>query len=87
LLPWGNCPNTEIWRHPPNPNFPIGDGQKNLVLHALFKMDGAEITLADSIESIAPGDNMFVSLTLEDPQFVQTAWVILKENGEVLLDL
>ena len=33
---------------PPNPNFPVAEGDMNLVLHSRITIDGTEIACADS---------------------------------------
>ncbi|MDR1687554.1 MAG: VOC family protein [Clostridiales bacterium] len=72
---------------PPNPNFPIKDEQKNYVLHAKFNWEGTELMCADSSLNSEAGSNMYVSVTLKDAAPVQKAWDILKEGGEIYMDL
>ncbi len=72
---------------PPNPAFPIADQDKNLVLHARINIAGAELMCADSSGGISSGDNMYVSITVKDEAVVKKAWDILKQGGEVYMEL
>lgn len=81
---------TEAQRYgdmPPNPAFPITEEKKNLVLHARLKVDGGEIMCADSSDKSNVGDNMYVSITTPDAAYVQKAWDVLKEGGEIHMEL
>lgn len=85
-----NAQITEIRTYgdmPPNPDFPISDDDKNLVLHARLQLDGMELMCADSAERSNSGDNMYVSVTTKDAAFVQKAWDVLKEDGEIYMEL
>ncbi len=72
---------------PSNPAFPIPDEDKNLVLHARLQIDGMEIMCADSSGKSTKGDNMYVSITTEDEKLVEKAWGLLKQDGEIYMDL
>lgn len=72
---------------PPNPNFPIADNDRNLVLHARLQWEGSELMCADSSERSQAGDNMYISITTQDAALVQRAWDILKQDGEIFMDL
>jgi PhnB protein len=81
---------TEIQKYgdmPPNPAFTISDSDKDLVLHARLQLDGMEIMCADSSGKSKSGDNMYVSITTKDESLVQKAWNILKQDGEIYMDL
>jgi len=72
---------------PPNPAFPIPEEDKHLVLHSLLIVEGIELMCADSVVHCDYGDNMFVSITLKDLETLQKTWDILKEGGEVYMEL
>lgn len=72
---------------PPDPAFPVAEEDKGLVLHARLKIDGWELMCADSSERSNPGENMYVSVTTPDEAFVRHAWGVLKEGGEVFMEL
>lgn len=72
---------------PPNPNFPIADDMKNLVLHSRLNIDGAEIMCSDAHERSAAGSNMYVSITSKNETNIQKAWNALKKDGEIYMEL
>lgn len=72
---------------PANPAFSIADADKSLVLHARLRLGGMEIMCADSAGRSAGGDNMYASITTKDAAFVQRAWDLLKQGGEVYMEL
>lgn len=82
--------NLEIQKYgemPPNPAFTIPDSDKDLVLHARLQLDGMEIMCADSSERSTSGNNMYISITTKDAAFVQKAWDVLKQDGEIYMEL
>lgn len=81
---------TELQRYgdmPPNKAFPIADEQKNLVLHAKLNIDGGEIMCADASDLSSIGNNMYVSITTPDALYVKKAWDVLKDGGEIYMEL
>ena len=72
---------------PPNPDFPIPESDKGLVLHARLTLFDTEIMCADSSDKCISGNNMYVSVTTEDEASVDQAWAILKQEGKVYMDL
>jgi Uncharacterized protein conserved in bacteria len=72
---------------PPNPNFPIPEEDKELVLHARIQLDDGEIMCADASEPGEAGSNMYVSITTKDAAFIQKAWNVLKQDGEIYMEL
>lgn len=72
---------------PPNPQFPVPESDKELVLHSRLLIDGMELMCADSPQRSAGCDNMYVSITTKDEAYVRRAWDVLKEGGEVYMDL
>jgi PhnB protein len=81
---------TEIQRYgdmPPDDDFPITDDNKNLILHAKFSFCGGEIMCADAHGRHSPGSNMYVTVTTPDEAYVRKAWEMLKDGGEVYMEL
>ncbi len=81
---------TEIQKYgdmPPNPDFPIPEEDRELVLHARIRLDDGEIMCADASERSEGGSNMYVSITAKDADFIQKAWNVLKQDGEVYMEL
>jgi PhnB protein len=72
---------------PPNPNFPVPEEQKNQVLHARLAWEGSELMCADATQRSDSGKNMYISVTVKDAGLVQRAWDVLKEGGEIYMDL
>ena len=72
---------------PPNPNFPVADEDKGLVLHAKMNIGGTELMCADTKDRNQAGSNMYISVTTKDNALVQKAWDILKESGEIYMEL
>ncbi len=72
---------------PPDPNFPVPDSDRNLVLHARLQWGGTEVMCADSSGPAQAGDNMYVSITTKDSELVQTAWDVLKRGAVVYMEL
>lgn len=72
---------------PPNPNFPIPEENKGLVLHSRIQLDGGEIMCADASERGEVGNNMYVSITTKDAALIQRAWNVLKQDGEIYMEL
>jgi len=83
----GTSPYVPPGDMPPNPAFPISDSDKDLVLHSRLQLDSMEIMCADSSERSTSGDNMYVSITTKDASFVQRAWDVLKQDGEIYMEL
>jgi PhnB protein len=72
---------------PPNPAFPIAEGDKALVLHARLEIAGEEINCADASERVSGSDNMYVTVTTKDGAFVRKAWDALKPGGHIYMEL
>ena len=72
---------------PPDPNFPITEADRELVLHARLQLSDGEIMCADSSGSLTAGDNMYVSIMTRDEAAVRRAWDVLKEGGDVDMEL
>jgi PhnB protein len=68
---------------PPNPAFPVSESKKNLVLHARFSLEGADVMCADASEGAGSGENMYVSITTKDAGCVQKAWDCLKDGAKI----
>jgi PhnB protein len=80
----------EIQRYgdmPPNPDFPVSNNQKDFILHSKFLLDGMEIMCSDSSGNSQRGSNMYISITTKDEKPVKQAWDILKDAGEIYMEL
>jgi PhnB protein len=84
-----NAKITEVQRYkdmPPNPNFPVAPENAEMVLHARMELDGSMIMCADS-PGVTSGNNMYISITTENEDYVKKAWQVLVQEGKVNLEL
>jgi PhnB protein len=72
---------------PPNPAFPVAESDKGLVLHARLSINGGELMCADNSEPGKSGTNMYVTITSSDAALVKKAWDMLKDGGEIYMEL
>lgn len=72
---------------PADPGFPMDEGDRELVLHSMFEVDGVQVMCADNREGCVMGDNMYVSLTTQDEARMRAAWDALKQGGTVYMEL
>jgi len=72
---------------PSNPDFPVAEQDRGLVLHSRLVIDGSEIMCADSTGRHQPGSNMYVTVTTADADLVAKAWESLEVDGEVYMAL
>lgn len=73
---------------PPNPEFRIDERDKDLVLHAHLKLtENGYIMGSDGSRDFKEGQKVCISVELnyEDPAI--KAWNILKEGGNIVMDL
>jgi PhnB protein len=81
---------TEIKKYgdmPPNPNFPVPDDKKGLILHSRLVLEGMDIMCSDSSSETQDGDNMYISITTKDEKMVKEAFNVLKDDGTVFMEL
>lgn len=77
---------TEVSRYgdmPPNPDFPVADADRALVLHSRLRIDDEELMCADTVGPRQLGNSQFVSITTIDEALVRQAWQVLADGGEV----
>ena len=74
---------------PSNPEFPVAEEDRGLVLNAQFEIFGTVLMASDvGPLSAEKGSNMYVTITTEDKKWVLKAWeLLLREGGEVINDL
>jgi PhnB protein len=72
---------------PQNPDFPLAESDRELVLHSQIVIDGTGIMCADSTQNPAAGNNMYITLTTGNEEMVKKAWDMLKEGGKIFLEL
>jgi len=73
---------------PPNPDFPVAEEEKGLVLNVNFEIAGTVLMASDVGQlSADKGNNMYITVTTDDKELVTKAWEMLKAEGEVINDL
>jgi len=73
---------------PPNPDFPVAEEDRGLVLNVQFEIAGTVLMASDVGQLAADvGNNMYVTVTTADKGLVTKAWELLKDGGEVINDL
>jgi PhnB protein len=73
---------------PPNPNFPVAERDKDLVLHAQLKLtDSGYIMGSDGNRDFQDGDKVSISVELDSEERAKNAWNVLREGGTIRMDL
>ncbi|UKS27146.1 VOC family protein [Paenibacillus sp. HWE-109] len=74
---------------PQNPDKPMSEAEKEPVAHAVLKVDGGELMVADSLPDQPPqqGNQVSVCLTLDEAAQAREIFEALKENGHVEIPL
>ncbi len=72
---------------PPNPDFPVPDSDKELILHSRILIDGEKIMCSDSTRGVSGGGNMYVTISSNDEAMIRKAWNALKQDGEVYMEM
>ncbi|MGZ4161430.1 MAG: VOC family protein [Neobacillus sp.] len=73
---------------PPNPQFPVAESDKDLVLHAQLKLtESGYIMGSDGKRDFQNSEKVCVSVELDSEERAKNAWNILKEGGTIHMDL
>jgi len=73
---------------PPNPEFPVPDHVKNLVLHAELKKDGHVIRFSDTPNApYNTGNNISFSLVFDTKKETKKMFEVLSNGGTIIADL
>lgn len=74
---------------PPNPQFPVPDSAKNLVLHAELRKDGHTIRFSDTFPGTpySTGNNITLSLECDSQEEVSKVFEVLAEGGKIEMEL
>ncbi|PLS07178.1 VOC family protein [Neobacillus cucumis] len=73
---------------PPNPEFPVAENDKNLVLHAQLKLtESGMIYGSDGQRNYEGSPKVTISVELDSEEKALNAWEILKEGGSVYMEL
>ncbi|MDF2536203.1 MAG: Glyoxalase/bleomycin resistance protein/dioxygenase [Bacillales bacterium] len=75
---------------PLNPDFPVSENDKNLVLHSYLKLTEGGYIMASDSTMHSPGgnsDGLSLSVELDSVEMAQKVWDALKVDGKVLMDM
>ncbi|GAA3404023.1 VOC family protein [Paenibacillus hodogayensis] len=74
---------------PPNPEYPLPDEAKSLVMHARIHVHGSDIMFSDVFPGMpfVVGSNISLSVVTEDLDAIKSAFERLKEGGTIIMDL
>ena len=75
---------------PPNPEFPVSEDKKNLVLHVELRLTNDGFILGCDSSFIEAGNainTVCISVELDSEDKARKAWNLLKEKGSVRMDL
>lgn len=74
---------------PPNPEFPVQEQLKDLVLHAELRKDGNIIRFSDTFPGVPfmPGNTISFSVEFDTPEETKNAFEALSSGGQVEMEL
>ena len=74
---------------PPDPEFPIPDEHKHLVMHTGLDISGTTVMFSDLLpgEPLVQGNNISIVVMLKNPNEIKTLFDRLKEGGTVDIEL
>ncbi|MEC1720127.1 VOC family protein [Schinkia azotoformans] len=74
---------------PPNPEFPMPEEAKNLVMHAELMISGSRVMFSDSFPGrpYVKGNNIELAIVSTDMDEVKSIFNQLKEGGKVEMEL
>ncbi|BCG58566.1 VOC family protein [Paenibacillus sp. URB8-2] len=74
---------------PPNPDYPLPEEAKNLIMHTRLDIFGSNVMFSDVFPGMpfVVGNNISLALVTEDIEVLQSAFGKLKEGGKVGMEL
>ena len=73
---------------PPNPEFPVAESDKELLLHAELKLtETGYIMGSDGKKSYSDSEKVCISVEIDSEERAKHAWNALKEAGTVVMEL
>lgn len=74
---------------PPNPDYPIPDEAKNLVMHTRLNIFGSNVMFSDVFPGMPfiQGNNISLAVVIQDEDKVKSLFHKLKEGGSVSMEL
>jgi PhnB protein len=74
---------------PPDPNYPLPDEAKHLVMHSRLNIDGSNVMFSDVFPGMpfVEGTNISLSFVNTDIDLIKSLFNKMKEGGKVGMDL
>lgn len=75
---------------PPDPEHPVPEEAKDLVMHALIELEDAKMMFSDTFPGwpkVTAGDNITIAYVSNDEQEIRTIFNGLADGGKVTMDL
>ncbi|AXN41430.1 VOC family protein [Peribacillus butanolivorans] len=74
---------------PPNPEFPLPDEAKNLVMHTRLNIEGSNVMFSDVFPGMpfVEGNNISLAVVNKNMDEIKSFFNKLKEGGTVVMDL
>ncbi|MFF5399593.1 VOC family protein [Peribacillus butanolivorans] len=74
---------------PPNPEFPLPDEAKNLVMHTRLNIEGSNVMFSDVFPGMpfVEGNNISLAVVTKNMDEIKSIFNKLKEGGTVVMEL
>jgi PhnB protein len=74
---------------PTDPDFPLTEAMKKLVMHTELKFEGGTIMFSDILPGtpFTPGESISIMVSSKDEKALRRYWEGLKDGGTVVMDL
>ncbi|QNK87418.1 VOC family protein [Sporosarcina sp. resist] len=74
---------------PPNPEYPLPEEAKDLVMHSRLNISGSNVMFSDVFPGMPfiEGNNISLAIVSKDLEEITSAFSKLKEGGEVVMEL
>ncbi|WP_028563319.1 VOC family protein [Paenibacillus pinihumi] len=74
---------------PPNPEYPLPEEAKNLIMHTRLNVFGSNVMFSDTFPGMpfVPGNNISLAVVLDDEEALRSAFARLQDGAEVKMDL
>ncbi|MCD1257277.1 VOC family protein [Paenibacillus athensensis] len=74
---------------PPNPEYPLPEEAKSLIMHTRLNIDGSNVMFSDVFPGMpfVQGSNISLAVVSKDAEKLKQQFARLKEGGTVVMDL
>ena len=74
---------------PPNPEYPLPEEAKDLVMHSRLNISGSNVMFSDVFPGMPfiEGNNITLAIVSKDLEEITSAFTKLKEGGKVVMEL